>query len=318
MPDYVIAVRNLKKGQFGSEPGPTRFLSVPGNQLPKPSHKITRNEWVKKVMKEAEVGVDSVTGRPRGDILIFIHGYNNNAEAIMWRHRRLKKDLSAKGYKGTVVSFDWPSNDVGINYLEDRSDARKTAIRLVDDGIRLFAVTQASGCDMNVHLLAHSTGAYVIREAFDDADDRRGIASVNWSVSQIAFIGADVSSASMSASDSKSRSIYRHCVRLTNYQNPYDSVLKLSNIKRVGVAPRVGRIGLPGEAPQKAVNLNCGPFFSKLKEGKKGATHIGAWDHSWHIGNSRFAQDLVYTLEGNIDRNYIPTRKTIDGELSLF
>ena len=168
MPDFVISVRNVKKGKFGTEPGPTKFLKVPNGELPDPSHALTRNQWVKDVMQEAENGTDPITGNPRGDILIFIHGYNNNADAVMWRHRRLKKDLGTERYGGTVVAFDWPSNDVGINYLEDRSDARKTSIRLVDDGIRLFALTQQKGCDINVHLLAHSTGAYVIREAFDD------------------------------------------------------------------------------------------------------------------------------------------------------
>lgn len=318
MPDFVISVRNVKKdGTFGTEPGPTKFLKVPSNQLPRPSHDVSRDEWVQDVMKEAANGTDPVTDNPRGDILIFIHGYNNDASAVMWRHRRLRKDLREKKYEGAVVAFDWPSNDVGINYLEDRSDARQTSIRLVDDGIRLFAVTQQNGCDINVHLLAHSTGAYVIREAFDDADDRRGIAATNWSVSQIMFIGADVSSKSMSEHDSKSSSIYRHCVRLTNYQNPYDSVLKLSNIKRVGVAPRVGRIGLPESVPQKAVNVNCGPFFSKLKKGKKRVSHIGGWDHSWHIGNGRFAKDLAATIKGDIDRHYIPTRRDVNGDLQL-
>lgn len=36
---------------------------------------------------------------------------------------------------------------------------------------------------MHVHVLAYSMGAFVVREAFDDADDRRRIAAVNWTVS---------------------------------------------------------------------------------------------------------------------------------------
>ena len=36
---------------------------------------------------------------------------------------------------------------------------------------------------INVHLLGHSTGAYVIREAFLDAEQHASIASVNWTVS---------------------------------------------------------------------------------------------------------------------------------------
>jgi len=118
----------------------------------------------------------------------------------------------------------------------------------VDDCIALFSSIQRPDCRINVHLLAHSTGAYVVREAFDDADDRPAVAQRNWMVSQIALIGGDVSSQSMSEGNATTESLMRHCVRLTNYSNPYDSVLKLSNVKRLGAAPRVGRVGLPEAA----------------------------------------------------------------------
>jgi esterase/lipase superfamily enzyme len=270
---------------------------------------------VDEVMSRSRIGTDPATGRDCGDILVFVHGYNNDLPTVMDRHRMLRENLDRAGFGGIVVSFDWPSNNIALNYLEDRSDARKTSIKLVDDCIRLFTITQLRGCAFNVHLLAHSTGAYVIREAFDDADDRRNIAATNWTASQIAFIAADVSSRSMSSRDSKSSSLFRHCVRLTNYQNPYDPVLKLSNIKRVGVAPRVGRIGLPDGAPQKAVNVNCGPYFEPLEET---GDVSGVWGHSWYFGDRGFADDLAHTLAGDIDRNYIPTRsRDADGGLNL-
>ncbi len=315
MPDFVISVRRVRGGKFDAEPGKARFLKVPSNQLPKPSHAIPRSEWVDRVMHEAHTHVNDHTDSDCGDIVVFIHGYNNDDKAIMWRHRRLAKDLRAQGFKGIVISFDWPSDDRGINYLEDRTDAKKTALHLVDDCIRLFAATQFRGCEINVHLVAHSTGAYVIREAFDDADDRPNIAAVNWTVSQICLIGADVSSKSMSSSDSKSSSIYRHCVRLTNYQNPFDSVLKLSNIKRVGVAPRVGRIGMPDDIPQNAVNVNCGDYFSTKVEST--SEFIGSFEHSWHIGDPKFTKDLFLTIQGDIDRNFLPTRVLDRGDLKL-
>lgn len=314
MPHYMISVRNVSKGEFGSEPGKTRFLEVPTNRNPKPEHEISRASFVDAVMAGATTGVDPVMGSDCGDILVFVHGYNNSPTAVMKRHRLLSKNLASAGFPGIVLSFDWPSNNVALNYLEDRSDARKTSIKLVDDCIRLFASTQMRGCTFNVHLLAHSTGAYVIREGFDDADDRRNIASSNWSTSQIAFIAADVSSKSMGTPDSKSSSLYRHCVRLTNYQNPYDSVLKLSNVKRVGVAPRVGRVGLPEDTPDKAVNVDCGPYFKALDE----QDIDGAWDHSWHFQDAGFAKDLAETLRGDVDRNYFDTReRRSDGSLVL-
>lgn len=316
MADYLISVRNIRKGAFGSEPGSTRFLELPGNAAtPKPDHGIGRARWVDRVMELARSGTDPATGRDCGDILVFVHGYNNDPPAVIKRHRMLKKSLAQAGFEGAVVSFDWPSNNIALNYLEDRSDARMTSIKLVDDCIRLFTVTQLRGCAYNVHLLAHSTGAYVIRQGFDDADDRRNIAATNWTASQVMFIGADVSSRSLGIDDSKSSSLYRHSVRLTNYQNPYDSVLKLSNIKRVGVAPRAGRVGLPERVPQKAVNVNCGHHFQGLRSR---ADATGAWDHSWFFTDAGFARDLALTLKGDVDRNYIPTRtRAVDGSLLL-
>jgi esterase/lipase superfamily enzyme len=71
----------------------------------------------------------------RGDILIFIHGYNNSQDIVMKRHRQLKADLALAGWQGAVVSFDWPSADMTLNYLEDRHDAKQTALQLVTDGI---------------------------------------------------------------------------------------------------------------------------------------------------------------------------------------
>ncbi len=313
MPDYIISTRNasLKNNTFGNEPGPSRFLSVPGNQLPKPGHQMKSvRDWEKKVMEDALPGADAGTNHPVGDIVIFIHGYNNDAKAIMWRHRRLKTDLAKQGYKGTVISFDWPSAASPLNYLEDRSDAKTTALQLVKDGIVRFCKRQTMGCEINVHLLAHSTGAYVIREAFDDADDRPAIANFNWTVSQIALIGADVSAKSMAESDCKSSSIYRHCMRLTNYSSRFDKALKLSNVKRFGVAPRVGRIGLPDEASDKAVNVDCSDYFSTLKESN--SKFSGSWEHSWHIGNSVFAKDLYETLCGDVDRHAVSTRKRLE------
>jgi len=313
--DFVICVRDVKSGAFIPEPGSTKFLVVPPDKLPSPTQKMKQGDWVEAVIEEATVVPATDATPATGDLLVFIHGYNNGQDAIMERHRLLRADLERIGFKGAVASYDWPSAESALNYLEDRSDAKQTALRLVDDCIALFASIQRPDCRINVHLLAHSTGAYVIREAFDDADDRPAVAQRNWMVSQIALIGGDISSGSMSEGNATTESLMRHCVRLTNYSNPYDSVLKLSNVKRLGAAPRVGRVGLPDDAPQKCVDVDCGPYFHALKEGR--AKFVGTFCHSWHIGDPVFAQDLLDTMRGDLDRNVIPTRATEAGKLTL-
>lgn len=312
--DYVFSARNISKGAFGSEPGPTRFLRVPaGDTALAPSQGITRRAWYDAVTAEAQVRRDPQSGRLVGDVLIFIHGFNTPQQTVLDRHRRIRRGLEALGYKGVVVSFDWPCATTAINYLEDRTDAKLTALRLVDDGIAPFSRFMRPDCEISVHVLAHSMGCYVLREAFDDADDRPAIAGVSWTVSQIMVCGGDVSAESMGTSPTSS-SLYRHCVRLTNYSNPYDAVLSISNVKRLGVSPRVGRVGLPANAPSKAVNVDVGPYFDAHREGFDSVANA---DHTFYFYDASFLRDVFLTLTGNIDRSSIPGRFVENGKLYL-
>lgn len=242
MADYVYCVRSVREDEFVAEPGANYWLKVPANiKNPKPSHRIDKDKWIKAVMAAARHGPQD--DGPVGDIVIYIHGFNTPMATMLERHRLLRDGLDAHGFEGIVISFDWPSHDKALNYLEDRTDAKLTALRLVDEGIASFADMQTPDCQINLHLVAHSMGSFVIREAFDDADDRPLIAAHSWSVSQVMLLSGDISASSLEAGSSKSSSLYRHCVRLTNYFNPFDEVLTLSNVKRVGVSPRVGRVG---------------------------------------------------------------------------
>lgn len=329
MVDFVMCARAVRGGKFISEPGSSVYLEVPDGSdggskalVPLPEHKIRRDVWIKRLRQAAVWGSDSrIPEKQRGDILVFIHGYNNDQEVVMQRHRQLQGDLRAAGYRGAVLSFDWPSADMALNYLEDRHDAKQTALNLMKDGIYWLAKEQTPDCTINVHLLGHSTGAYVIREAFDDADDAL-LAQLSWIISQVVFISGDLSAASMNADNPASEAIYRHCVRFTNYSNRLDSVLKLSNAKRVGMSPRVGREGLPLDVPAKAVNVDCSAYFQVLSSDPSvkqadQAVVIGTFDHSWQIGNRVFTKDLFETLKGDLDRSVVPTRTVEGGALVL-
>ena len=310
--DFVMCVRNIKDEAFGNEPASTQYLFVPEGEDPSPKHAQERLAWTEAVVAES-TSSHNERGEPLGDLLVFIHGFNTSQSAVMQRHRKLKDDLGQLGFNGGVASFDWPSADSALNYLEDRSDAKKSALQLVTDGIVLFSQYHQKDCRINVHLLAHSMGALVVREAFDDADDRRRLAAANWMTSQIMLIGADISKGSLSETSSSSESLYRHCVRLTNYSNREDAVLALSNVKRAGVAPRAGRHGLPSDAPSHAVNVDCGDYWRTIPSDRD---TIGNRRHSWHIGDPVFTKDMLLTIQG-VDRNSMPTRAIKDGQLVL-
>lgn len=313
MSDYMICARNKKGDGFGSEPGKSSYLVIPDGEQPKTDHAVDEAKWIKRVLAEAKRGVDKNDPMAFGNILVFVHGYNNSQETVMRRHRQIAADVKAAGLPCVVVSFDWPSGDVGILYLEDRIDAKRTAMQLVTDGIVPLANNQQEDCRINVHVLAHSMGALVVREAFDDADDRGTLTGMSWLISQLMIIAGDVSAGSLAAGNSSSESLYRHTVRVTNYSNSHDSVLALSNAKRIGVAPRVGRGGLPRDAPSSAVNVDCSEYW-KNERGDRPA--IGNPAHSWHIGDPVFTRDMIAVMSG-VDRASIPTRRMKDGKLVL-
>ena len=315
MPSYVMSVRKASRGKFTAEVGETTYLVVPDGKDPDPSHAIPSQDWFDKVTKLAQWRNDK--GEQRGDLLFSVHGYNMSESEVIERHRLLADGLNDVGSKGLVVSFDWPSDDKALAYLSDRHKAKLTAMRLMSEGIAYLSEKQKPDCPMNIHVLGHSTGAYVLTEAFDDADDTN-LANSAWKVSQIIFIAGDVSSNVMSTPDPRSDSIYRHCIRLTNYSSRLDQALDISNVKRVGIAPRVGRIGLPDNVPANAINVDCTQYYGLLDSSasvmKQDEPHgiKGMPTHSWYFGNTVFTKDLFSTLIG-VDRYTMSTR-AVDGE----
>ena len=323
MPDeFLMTVRAAAGGQFTADVGPTRFLRVPVGVVPALAHEQSSASWLADVQAAGAWSTPGPAPQPRGDIVFVVHGYNMSEAEVIDRHRRIRLGLEECGFLGVVVSYDWPCGNNALAYLEDRHRAKQTALRLVSDGIAHLSEKQAPNCPINVHVLGHSTGAYVIREAFDDADDTR-LRNSAWSVSQVIFAAGDVSSDSMSEGNPGAESVYKHCVRVTNYSNRHDSVLDLSNVKRLGVASRVGRIGLPNDAPTKAINVECSTYYETLdsspivQAADQPMGTVGAPSHSWYFGNRVFNRDLFSTIIG-VDRHSMTTREVgADGKVTL-
>mgnify|MGYP000120862797 CR=1 FL=1 len=315
--DYLISARNRRGENFGTEPGPLRFIKVPETSgTYNTSHVVnSARNWANEVQGLADGDENPNSISPTGDVLIFVHGYNNDIPIVLKRMRQLRKDLRAEGWRGEVIAFDWPSNNLTLNYIEDRSDAAKVSHSLVTRGIDLLIKKHENDCETNIHLLGHSTGAYVIMEAFAQAEKKGNFFKSDWRIGQVALIGADVSTDTLDRSSDWSKPMFRRIMRLTNYSNPFDSVLAVSNAKRLGTSPRIGRHGLPGSHDRKAVNVDCGNYFKLLDPDAQ--PHFGSWSHSWHIGDRVFARDLAMTLEGAIDRHAIPTRRRAEAGLSL-
>ncbi len=308
--DFILSTRRAENGLLGFKQGSVKYLAIPETKdVPSLEHQIrSADSWFRKASAAAILPGETT----RGHVVLLVHGYNVDATEMLKHHRNVSSKLRKQGFKGLCVSFDWPSDGTVVGYLNDRRDARWAASYLMDSGIAEFAKRQKPDCHIDVSILAHSMGCYVVREAFDFADGQHAISQANWTVSQVAFVAADISASSMEHGDSESRSLFRHLVRLTNYYSPYDEILSISNTKRIGASRRLGRVGLPAARSEKAVNLYCGQYYKE---------HVGGGalgSHSWYFGDNRFYQDLVLTLKGELDRAAIPGRqRASDGGLAL-
>lgn len=309
--DYFFSVRGRSGDGYSNRMGSTKFLMVPeSDSALTRAREVSVSQWFRAV--QDEVGGTEVD---KGDIVLFVHGFNIDQYDMLDRHRSLKAGLAAHGFKGTVVSYDWPSNGSVLGYAADRLDARRAAEKLFDTGIAKFARLQRPDCVVNLHVVAHSMGCFLVREAFDYADDDHGTAQTNWTVSQIAMIAADVSSKNMTEGNPRVSSLYRHCTRLTAYYSPFDEILSISEIKRVGVSRRLGRVGLPSPVPDSAVDVYCGHHYRETEDQYEVDPGIS---HRWYFDAPRFFEDLSYTLAGKLDREVIPTRARTDrGGLAL-
>ncbi|XHS76515.1 alpha/beta hydrolase [Burkholderiaceae bacterium UC74_6] len=324
---YIACARNIKSNQFGDEPGDITFLEIGNLETDYgPGNKIASAQWRDAVVDAADSGVlNEITGKS-GNVLLFLHGYNTDTATVLWKTRELQSSLTQAGWRGVVIAFDWPSDNSTLNYLEDRHDAATVAGKIVTQLLPLLLTKPRRtstgkvrepdpSCTVDIHMLCHSTGAYVALEAFAQTAKEGSIFKSDWRLAQVAFISGDVASTTLSTGDAWARPMMDRIVRLTNYSNGHDAVLGVSNAKRLGTSPRAGRTGAANPIDPKVVNVDCTRYFESIDP--KAATFRGTFCHSWQVGDPTFALDLAMTLEAFSSRDALPTRSGTGSQLEL-
>jgi esterase/lipase superfamily enzyme len=104
-------------------------------------------------------------------------------------------------------SARWPSWTDTFAYLPELDTAKKTAIDLVNAGIKPLLATQIDDCRVAIHALCYSMGAYVMREALDHADDGSETGT-DWMLNQLVLIAGDIEAADFVAGNKDTESIW--------------------------------------------------------------------------------------------------------------
>ncbi|MBW8812192.1 MAG: alpha/beta fold hydrolase [Caulobacterales bacterium] len=293
-PDAVGPARYLT---FDDAAGPERDLGTDA----------VEGGWLQRLMSQFPTDTTNRVGNPTrvGDILFLVHGFNVSHASARAFHMKCAAALAAAGWTGQLVSYDWPSDGLVFAYLPDRANARAAASALVTSGISVLEAAQQADCTVNVHVLAHSMGGFVVQQAFTWAYQD---VPPDWKVGQLMFAAADVDHSVFAAGQVSARMFVKHAGRLTAYCNRYDKALVVSNAKRLDLAPRMGRVGLPDDAPAMMCEVDCTAFFHGAYPGL-GAELSPQTSHCFYFDQPEFWQDVVLTLAGGIDRSVFPTRE---------
>lgn len=87
---------------------------------------------------------------------------------------------------------------------------------------------------------------------------------------------------------------------------PNESVLKLTNVKRGGLARRAERLILPESALAKAVGVDCAARFLETQTNTNPV--VDPISHAWYFDDHVFLKDITFIPAGDMDRIVNPKR----------
>lgn len=97
----------------------------------------------------------------RGDLSIFVHGFNTNLAEAVFRQAQLAADANDPELDDVSVLFAWPSAGSISGYLADKATATASRDQLTD----LLAMAVTARPAGEITLIAHSMGGWLTSEA---------------------------------------------------------------------------------------------------------------------------------------------------------
>lgn len=247
MTNFLISLRNFdSQGNPGTDVGSTSYIEIADT---------AKNYNLSSVIPDSKKWLSDISGT---SVLVFVHGFGNPAEKVVARHNSVKRHVPPGV---ALVSFDWPSGNSGITakeaYEKDKNNATKSASSLMSDCLQVLLLNRfTSG---NVHLFAHSMGAYVTEQAFQAPKPIK--------INHVLMAAADVDQKNYQAGSTSLTNFLGKCTDLTAYWSSDDQALPESQ-KWQGYVP----LGLQGYPPGSSIpgscyGLDCTSYFEKYAKG---------------------------------------------------
>ena len=209
------------RGWCRFRPGPLACAKTSANSVLVSSLTPLRaDEWL------ARLGQRIDTTAIPADVLIFVHGFNNDNADVFHRAAQVAYDA---GFNGAVLAYDWASRGELASYTADEA----TAERSVPDFARFLRRVADSTHTARIAIVAHSMGTRLVSYALRDL----GAAATAFRIDQVIFAAADIDSATFV--DQLAAPVTRSSRHVTLYASRRDHALQAS-ADLVHRAPRVG------------------------------------------------------------------------------
>lgn len=210
-------------------------------------------------------------------ILLYVHGFNMSPFVVLDQTRELQKAINLMcGEPTLIVPIIWPCVKQGrttAQYFTDRTSADMSAVA-ISRAISMFRRfmldqwKQTSGsknplCGTSVHILAHSMGNRVLKEALHHYKTENHKSRLPTMFSTIFMKAADVTSDLFNA-NGKGKAISEAGRTVVVYHAKDDMALNASKVVNgltddalAPTSPRLGRTGPLGDLPQNVYSVDC-------------------------------------------------------------
>lgn len=229
--------------------------------------------------------------KSKKDVLVYLHGYATSFRDALGNAARLHENHAER--IGDTVVFSWPSDGRTIpwqSYKSDRTDARASgpafARAFIKSAEFMRDVVRAGGprCQARLHLVAHSMGNYVLRNALQEV--QRFVASPPRLFDHV-FLMAPDEDYDCFEQEHKLMTLPRVASDVHVYFNRGDAALRVSD----GTKGNPNRLGTDGprhplNVPANVVNIDASEIVGGIAE------------HSYYLDHGRVVEDMNGVLAG--------------------
>lgn len=243
-------------------------------------------------------------------IVVFVHGYNNTVATAANTAQTLFEGLELAGLAPAMAFLSWSTDGKLENYIQDRSDARVSAL-IVSRILRRFSDNAdiASGA-VALDVVSHSMGNYLIDFACESMGLGGAIPTRLFHHSVL--VAADINRDDLNVGQEGDLRC-RMSNQVTFYYDGWDGTLALAEI--VLHRQRFGKYG-PHHWEQLYANtlgVNCSDVIRAHTNNPIDATwEVGVGIHSAYFADPTFYGDLKQVFEGAVPAN-MSTRQHPDG-----